>query len=110
MSEAVADWDVETVCTLIGNARRQRVLKFLDESGGDVRTAELVNALAPRCEGSTEQVRMALKHVDLPKLDGAGVIRYDAGDDRVDPTVHVETLCATVDAIEETVAARMKRP
>ncbi|WP_254861714.1 DUF7344 domain-containing protein [Halovivax gelatinilyticus] len=108
MSESVSELDVETVCTLIGSPRRQRVLAILDDADRPLRTREVVETLAAESDEPYERVRTSLTHVDLPKLIRSGVVEYDRERDRIEPTRRVSTLCRTITTIESNLAVQTR--
>lgn len=76
---------------LLSEERRQRVVATLSSSDGSMsltRLAETVAAIeGPTSEGpraTIESVRVALHHVDLPKLADVGVVTHDVDDDSVE--------------------------
>lgn len=101
MPETVVDGDGSIVWRLLGEPRRHHVLRHLDDTGEPTTTAELSRAITEYCDGDDEQVRLALRHVDVPKLADADVLEYDPDRDRIEPTPRVETLCAVLDAVDE---------
>lgn len=68
---------------LLASARRKLTLEILDETTAPIDLDELAARLFARETGAdgdetaVERVAIALHHVHLPKLDSAGVLRYD---------------------------------
>jgi hypothetical protein len=86
--------ELDTVFALLADRRRRHLLYYLTrESGtGSVDVDELVSAVAEREQADADvdaagvdvlrrRVELSLHHVHLPKLEGAGVVRFseDAG-------------------------------
>lgn len=78
---------LETIATLLSDARRRHVLEVLAERDSRILLRDLAAAVASR-EGETQpdddspatthEIAAGLHHVHLPKLDRAGVVDYDA--------------------------------
>lgn len=80
---------VDGPATNVLNQRRRTVLAVLESRNGSRDRAELAGEVAAReAEGepsteAVEEVAVRLHHVDLPKLDEAGLVEYDADDGTV---------------------------
>lgn len=75
----VPKWD--EVLASLAHRRRRVVLSVLGDHDGAMDRRTLATAVADRTaadESSTEDLRVSLSHVDLPKLQQAGLVRYDA--------------------------------
>lgn len=73
----------DSVHSALANSDRRAVLAFFETS--PTQTASLTDLTAyvaarhsPSDPRSTAQIRTHLHHVDLPKLDEAGLVEYDA--------------------------------
>lgn len=85
---------------LLAHPYRRAVLDSLD-GHRTMRTAELVDAVAERLpDGPSDgrpadaraRIRRGLHHTHLPKLQGAGAVRYDRGPGLVTATEHADWL------------------
>lgn len=89
--------ELDTVFALLADRRRRHLLYYLTrESGtGSVDVDELVSAVAEREQADADvdaagvdvlrrRVELSLHHVHLPKLEGAGVVRFSRGSGRVE--------------------------
>lgn len=76
--------DLLDVLTVLAHPRRLRVLAVLEAAPAPLSLGELGRRVA-RAETDGEsaddaEVRISLAHVHLPKLDDAGIVRYDRDD------------------------------
>lgn len=99
MSERSIEFD--TVLDLCRDQHRRIVLAVLADQQRSLTVNELRNAVIkhnhhePLTEASTEvitQIQIKLCHIHLPKLEEAGVIEYDSGQQLVEPTAEFNTL------------------
>lgn len=69
---------VDAIFGVLSDARRRRVIRLLRAREGAVAVSALAEALAAREPGGPEPERLvvSLRHVHLPKLEGAGVVDY----------------------------------
>lgn len=82
---------LSALAALLGNARRRFVLRYLQLRDAPVTVEELAEAVARwECDDLdeitphlSECILASLRHVHLPKLADAGLIRYDRADGRV---------------------------
>lgn len=81
------EWDA--LVDEMTHGRVRKVLTVLEADGESVRRDVLAHKVAAReangdsWGGAVDSVRTALHHVHLPKLEGAGVVDYDADDGTV---------------------------
>lgn len=83
--------DSNGVLSALADERRRAILRSLDRHDGDAADLDaLVDDIhdAVRDEGASpdaerQEIRIRLHHVDLPKLEAAGLIEYDADAKRV---------------------------
>lgn len=82
--------------------RRRAVLTHLRDRGeGVVSLGDLATAVAGECsEAPRSDVEVQLHHVDLPKLEAAGLVHYDAGTNRVvcPDTEPLAAVCSVLDS------------
>ncbi|UPW00291.1 helix-turn-helix domain-containing protein [Halorussus gelatinilyticus] len=76
---AATDLTTERLCGLLSDSLRRRALRALDPDEGTVALSQLADRIA---DESDREVEMKLHHHHLPKLDEAGLVRYD-GDENV---------------------------
>lgn len=76
----------DEVLRALARSTRRRVLRYLDEAGGDVDVTELAGHLADE-QSVRERTAASLHHVHLPKLDDCGLVEYDPESCRVATTV-----------------------
>lgn len=81
--------------------RRRSVLRHLlaREGDGAVGVGELAEAVADSSDAA--DVRRSLRHAHLPRLDEAGIVAYDARDERVRLAGDQRTVAELLDAAEE---------
>lgn len=84
--------DVDGVLDCLSDPRRRRALAVLDEEGPMTR-AELAHEVATEETGGTssdsfEDVLVGLHHVDLPKLEDAGLVECDPDAETVEYVGH----------------------
>lgn len=92
--------DERTLWRLLGEPRRHHVLRHLAEADGATTMSEIAEAVVEHCDDDRELLYVELRHVDLPMLADAGVISYDPGRDRIEPSARVEPLCDALAAVE----------
>lgn len=72
--------DAETVLSAVANDHRRAVLRSLQRlDGGEMGLESLTRAVADRLQtdpAQRRQIRVALHHNHLPKLDAAGLVVY----------------------------------
>lgn len=85
----------DAVLELLADRRRRAALRHLSTSDGEVDLDDVIGALAP---DDPTDLRVALHHHHLPRLDDAGVVTYDAAAGTVEyhPDRRVESLLAFV--------------
>lgn len=80
----------------LSNDRRRVVLAALAEEPGPVEVPEVSRTVAAREAGTSREtvpeerigrVHLSLRHAHLPKLDAAGLVRYDSDRGTVERTV-----------------------
>lgn len=100
--------ELETVCSLLENEYRRRVLRTLENVSGKVTRSELGREVARtgRRTESPERVEMSLYHVHLPKLADENAIRYDVDAGTVAITEYGERLLLCLDAVESALTSR----
>lgn len=66
---------------LLANDDRRDVLRYLSQTAGATSIEDIAATVArwrsDRTESRTEELRIALHHIHLPKLVDEGVVRYD---------------------------------
>ena len=94
MSQLQSAFDSGTVCGLLANERRRRIIRHLSTADApDVQ--QLARAVAPD-DGSNGPTRVAieLRHVHLPKLADHGVVDFDPETGTVRETERTSELVA----------------
>jgi hypothetical protein len=81
-------WDV--VSALLARPYRTRLLAAVGERDGHITVEELAAALRGRGDGE-QALRIALHHVDLPKLAAVGAVEYDRDGRVAAPTDRLPT-------------------
>lgn len=83
---ATADLTESEHHRLLANERRRAVLATLDDRAASVDLDDLAAQVATQegDEADTDQIKITLHHVHLPKLADAGVIEYDPETHRID--------------------------
>jgi len=85
--------ELDAAFSLLADRRRRHVLYHLTQASGSVDVDELVAAVAERERPDAEadpgddlrrRIQLSLYHVHLPKLEGAGVVRFSRGSGRVE--------------------------
>ncbi|WP_158057852.1 DUF7344 domain-containing protein [Halorussus halophilus] len=101
MGELQLQGETDTVCSLLENDYRRRVLRCLERTETMTRD-ELSHELArdARPAASTTHTTVSLSHVHLPKLADENAIRYDTDAGTVTITAYGERLLRCLDAIE----------
>ncbi|WP_132060683.1 DUF7344 domain-containing protein [Halorussus amylolyticus] len=69
---------LDAALDLLSNERRRYVLYHLREQGGAVHLEELAEQVAAREGGDTQRVLTDLYHGQLPRLEAAGAVAFDA--------------------------------
>lgn len=69
-----ADADLEALVDALTHERRRRLLAALDANDCSMEESSLTRAVAADLEGSENEVKISLHHVDLPKLEDAGLL------------------------------------
>ena len=98
------EWNVEAVCSVLGNPDRRRLLRQLAATDGTVTVGELAERVATAADESThpDRVQIRLQHVHLPALSDGDVVEFDPGSGLVRPTEQVEYLCSVADDFDQT--------
>jgi hypothetical protein len=78
---AETDLTPERLWSLLGDSLRRRALRALDPDEGAVALSELEDRLADEFD---HYVGIELHHHHLPKLDEAGLVRYDPDENVVE--------------------------
>lgn len=101
MAETQPKVELETVCSLLENEYRRRVLRILETTPRTTRD-ELTRAIAQDAHRSesVEEISVSLYHTHLPKLADERAIRYDADAETVAITGVGERLLDCLDAME----------
>lgn len=82
----------------MASTRRQHVAGALADAGDEIESLDdLVDAVGERFDDDEDELRAALHHVHLPKLDEAGLVDYDPDGHAVDP--EDEKLSALLDRL-----------
>lgn len=92
--------DPDDLFQVLSDGQRRRVVRVLRERDEPTSLDDLVATLAADEAGSTEQLRLALRHVHLPMLADAGSIRYDAETGQVVPLDRLEEFVAVIDSVQ----------
>lgn len=72
---------------ILGQWQRRFLLRYLEHHPTPVTERQLARAIAAEREAiDVEGMRVRLHNVDLPKLDAAGLVRYNAATERVTGT------------------------
>lgn len=75
------DLSTSTIFDLLANARRRHVLQYLGQAIGAVRVSDLADQLAllegDHTHEQYERICTGLVHIDVPRLEAAGVLAYD---------------------------------
>lgn len=80
-----ADADLDGLVDALADDYRRRVLAVLDDRDDPVSRADLAVDAAAALSVTAEQLRVALHHVHLPKLEAQGLLEYDTDDGVVAP-------------------------
>lgn len=67
----------DTVLRALADERRRAVLGVLEEREDPVDVERVASALGDRVDGDVETTVEQLHHTHLPKLEAAGLVRYD---------------------------------
>lgn len=81
---------VEELTRLLAHPVRRDAVAHLAANPSGATLGELADAVAEAGGGANRtslNATLTLHHVHLPKLEAAGLVRYDAGRKRIDPTV-----------------------
>jgi len=89
--------DVETICRLLADEERQRIVKYL-ENRDRVFVDEIVAEVAERGV-ENDEFHVRLIHIHLPKLTELGVVSYNPKQEIVHPT-DVDRVSKCLDALE----------
>lgn len=92
--------DVESVCRLLAEEERHRIVKYLKDRD-QVFVDEIVAEVAEQGVQNRE-FRIRLIHVHLPKLADVGVVSYNPSTEQVVP-MDVDRVAGALDAIKETI-------
>lgn len=72
---------------ILGQWQRRFLLRYLEHHSTPVTVRQLARAMAAERETiGVKGMRVRLHNVDLPKLDAAGLVRYNAATERVTGT------------------------
>lgn len=66
-----------TLFELLANDDRRDVLRYLSQTAGATSIEDIAATVARWRSNRTEELRIALHHIHLPKLVDEGVVRYD---------------------------------
>ena len=104
MGERRDEWNLDAVCSVLGNPDRRRLLRELAATDGAVTVAELAENVAAAADESVHPDRtlIGLRHVHLPALSDGNVVEYDPESGVVRPTEHLEYLCRLADDFDQT--------
>lgn len=93
----------DQIFDLLGHEHRRHAITALRECDGAIGIDELTAEVHRRCadDPRRKQVETALYHAHLPKLDCAGIVRYDAEGERVKLTDSATQLTPFLELIDE---------
>lgn len=97
---------LDSVLEILAEERRRLVVRHLrNTSNGVASCEELVDYISTHYseEQNAENIKIRLHHIDLPKLDSAGLIEYDSRSNtaRYHPHPQVDALVEFIDTIDE---------
>lgn len=77
-------------CELLSNRRRQRLLSYLMENANTAIAIDrlITHLQSVEADAESENIRLALEHLHLPKLEQAGLITYTSDGDAVEYHPH----------------------
>lgn len=84
--EPTTDTRLDDVFEVLADRRRREVLRHLIERDPPVSVAELVDGIddhTPATAVNRRELRVALHHSHLPKLDDSGFVDYDREENRI---------------------------
>lgn len=105
--------DRETLFDLLSSTRRRHVVRYLLRTEGEISFSELTDRVAALEAGTTVEaltdderkpVYVSLRQTHLPRLDEAGVVRYDPDRGTVRPTPRLAHLAPPLRAVDEALA------
>ncbi|NHN47274.1 helix-turn-helix transcriptional regulator [Halostella sp. JP-L12] len=92
----------DDVFSVLADRRRRQILRYLHEADPPEGLESIADAVGDRAGAPPRrELRIALHHKHLPKLDATGLIEYDAGDNRVVDAEGVESVSSYLDTAEE---------
>lgn len=97
---------LDALLTALADARRRNVVRYFADNRGPVPLGDLADAVAAMetDRPSPASVRCSLRHVHLPVLESAGVVRADRARGLVEPTASA-TEFDRVRSLTDTLAA-----
>ena len=97
------DLTFDQIFDVLGHEPRRHALSALRERDGPVEFDEIVQEIRRRCadDPTRRRVETALSHAHLPKLDCAGIVRYDADGATVELTDAATQLAPFLELTEE---------
>jgi hypothetical protein len=100
--------DADTVCYLLSQRRRRRIVRLLHAEGESVHHAELASEIAALEAGGSktpsavyETVYTSLYQTHLPAINEAGIVDWDRETGVVHPQPGIATLADVISTIEE---------
>jgi repressor of nif and glnA expression len=92
----------DEVFSVLADCRRRQILRYLHESDSPEGIESIADAIEDRHSAPPRrELRIALHHKHLPKLDAAGLIEYAAGDNRVVDADGIESVESYLDTAED---------
>lgn len=92
----------DEVLSVLADGRRRQILRYLRESDLPEGIGSIADAIEDRHGAPPRrELRIALHHKHLPRLDAAGLIEYAAGDNLVVDADGIESVESYLDTAED---------
>lgn len=76
----------DEIFDVLGHEHRRHAISALREHDGETTLGRLVEETSNRTDDDPHRIAIAFQHSHLPRLQGTGVVTYDADRDRVELT------------------------
>lgn len=92
----------DEVFSVLADRQRRQILRYLHGSDPPEGIESIADAIEDRHDAPPRrELRIALHHKHLPKLDAAGLVEYAAGDNRVVDADGIESVESHLDTAED---------